>query len=136
MQEKGYLYKRIVEAKVLIDKGYMTCLTVDKIASVACFSKFHFIRLFRDAYHITPHRYIIALRIRKAKELLACNHSVASTCSRVGFASTSSFIHLFKVAEKCTSADYAAKMISLRHDRASNPLNHIPQCFVEYMHWK
>jgi AraC-like DNA-binding protein len=136
MQEKAYLYKRIVQAKALIDSSFMMGLTVDKIASEACFSKFHFLRLFRGAYHMTPHQYLIALRIRKAKELLASNYSVTETCTKVGFASTSSFIHLFNALEKCTPSAYAARIIALQQDQAMHPLNHVPQCFADYMHWK
>jgi len=136
MREKSYLYKRIVQAKALIDDCYTTGLTVDDIAGEACFSKFHFMRLFRAAYRMTPHQYLMALRIRKAKELLASNHSVTDTCFKVGFASPSSFIHLFSATEKCTPSAYATRMISLQKDQSINPLNHVPECFAGYMHWK
>jgi AraC-like DNA-binding protein len=136
MQDKGYLYKRIVQAKTLIDSHFMTGLTVDEIASEACFSKFHFLRLFRHAYNMTPHQYLMALRIRKAKELLASNCSVTETCITVGFASTSSFIHLFNASEKCTPSAYAARTVALQQDQAVHPLAHVPQCFADYMHWK
>jgi AraC-like DNA-binding protein len=136
MHRKSYLYKRIVKAKHLIDNGYTTDLSVEKIAGEACFSKFHFLRLFRRAYNMTPHQYLISLRVRKARELLASHHSVKDTCVKVGFASTSSFIHLFSAVEKCTPSVYAARMVALKKDQAINPLNHVPQCFAEYMHWR
>jgi AraC-like DNA-binding protein len=92
---KDYLYERIVYARLFIEKYYDTNITLNKIAEKACFSKFHFIKLFRLSYGLTPHQYLAAIRIAKAKQLLRST-SVTKTCSLVGFDSVTSFSSLFK----------------------------------------
>ena len=91
-----YIYKRIVQAKVFIDRHFDTDINLDQIADEACFSKFHFIRLFRSVYGNTPHQYLTKVRIEKAGILLQNNTSVADTCYSVGFDSISSFTGLFR----------------------------------------
>ena len=45
-------------------------LDLDRLAAVAALSKFHFVRSFRDATGLTPHRYLTMLRMRRAAALL------------------------------------------------------------------
>jgi AraC-like DNA-binding protein len=75
-KSKKYLYKRIVDGKLFIDRYYLEDIDINHIAGKACFSKFHFLRLFKQTYRITPHQYLITLRIEKAKELLRNNTSI------------------------------------------------------------
>ena len=44
---KIYLYRRVVQAKLFIDGHFDENIELDNIAEEACFSKFHFIRLFK-----------------------------------------------------------------------------------------
>ena len=67
---KVYLYRRIVQAKLFIDSHYQESLDLEAIADEAFFSKFHFIRLFKDSYGKTPYQYLTYVRIEKAKGLL------------------------------------------------------------------
>jgi AraC-like DNA-binding protein len=93
---KGYLYPRITRAKLFIDNSYYNPIDLDALAEEANFSKFHFIRLFKTIYGITPHQYLIKVRIEKAKQFLQSSASVSSICCWVGFDSNSSFTGLFK----------------------------------------
>src|SRR5262245_34952748 len=93
---KEYLYERIVHAKQFIDKHYAGNIDLDAIAEEACFSKYHFIRLFKSVYGQTPHQYLIDVRIQRAKLLLQTSAPVSSICFAVGFDSVSSFTSLFK----------------------------------------
>ena len=45
---KQYLYRQIIRAKLYIDANYARAIDLDNIADEACFSKFHFARLFRN----------------------------------------------------------------------------------------
>jgi AraC-like DNA-binding protein len=47
---KAYLYRRIVKAKLFIDAHFAEPIDVDAISNKAAFSKFHFIRLFKQVY--------------------------------------------------------------------------------------
>src|SRR5579862_3113040 len=67
---KYYLYNRLVNAKLFIDKNYNTNINLHNIAREGYFSKFHFIRLFKLIFGHTPHQYLIHVRIENARELL------------------------------------------------------------------
>ena len=64
------LYARIVRAKLFMDEHYASPLDLDTLCSEACFSKFHFLRLFKRTYNKTPYQYLSEFRIEKAKEKL------------------------------------------------------------------
>jgi AraC-like DNA-binding protein len=71
-------------------------LNLAQISSQACFSRYHFLRLFREAFDKTPHQYLVERRIEKAKELLSKNDlRVTDICFEVGFQSLGSFSSLF-----------------------------------------
>ncbi len=93
---KVYLYRRIVQAKMFIDRHYADEIDLDNIADEAWFSKFHFIRLFKSSYGKTPHQYLQAVRIHHAQLLLKEDKSVSDACFSVGFQSLTTFSGLFK----------------------------------------
>ena len=133
---KVYLYKRIVQAKLFMDEHYASEIHLGDTLDEACYSRFHFIRLFRKIYGVTPHRYLIAVRLSKAAELLKAQHSVTETCFGVGFQSLSSFTSLFRKHFGITPSAYL-----LRHQQylslvAAKPLLFIPGCFAEKNGWK
>jgi AraC-like DNA-binding protein len=90
------VYQRLCRAREFIDDCYDHPLNLDQISSQACFSRYHFLRLFRQAFNKTPHQYLIERRIEKAKELLIADHlRVTDVCFEVGFQSLGSFSTLF-----------------------------------------
>src|SRR6478672_7879251 len=90
------LYERIVAAKVFIDQNYHESINLNEISQKAFLSPFHFHRLFSRVYKKTPHQYLTAKRIEKAKNLLSENKQVTDVCNDVGFESVGSFSVLFK----------------------------------------
>ena len=88
--------ERLDRARKFIDLCYDLPLNLDEISSQACFSRYHFLRLFRQAFNKTPHQYLVERRIEKAKELLTANElRVTDVCFEVGFQSLGSFSSLF-----------------------------------------
>ena len=89
--------ERLGRAREFIDHCYDHPLSLDQISEKACFSRYHFLRLFRQAFNKTPHQYLIERRIEKAKELLGTEHElrVTDVCFEVGFQSLGSFSSLF-----------------------------------------
>jgi AraC-like DNA-binding protein len=88
--------QRLSRAREFIDHCYDHPLSLDQISSKACFSRYHFLRLFRRAFNKTPHQYLIERRIEKAKELLGSDDiRVTDVCFEVGFQSLGSFSSLF-----------------------------------------
>src|SRR5215831_13945079 len=62
------LQARLSRARKFIDDSYYLPLDLSEISRQACLSRYHFLRLFRDAFNTTPHQYLIQRRIERAKE--------------------------------------------------------------------
>jgi AraC-like DNA-binding protein len=133
---KVYLYRRLVQAKLFIDRHYAKKIDLDNIADEAFFSKFHFIRQFKKIYGKTPHQYLQSVRIEQAKQLLDAGVSVLDVSMLVGFESPTSFSGLFKRLVGTSPSSYQAYR-QLRKMQLSNaPLTFIPNCFAETRGWK
>ena len=126
------LYQRIVTAKVYIDDNFQEAIDLDKMASQACLSRFHFHRLFTKVYKITPHQYVTQKRIDKAKALLHNDYiSITEVCNEVGFESIGSFSILFK-KEIGFAPTYYRNMAWLKQQQVKEqPKKFIPHCFIE-----
>ena len=91
------LYRRLFLAKQFMADNVREKLTIDIIAKEICLNKFHFIKTFSELYNITPHQFIIELKLQKAYSLLkdkGC--SVTEACYNVGFESIGTFSNAFK----------------------------------------
>lgn len=133
---KLYLYRRIVQAKLFIDRHYTESIDLRQIADEAYFSKFHFIRLFKLAYGKTPHNYLTQVRLDQAKLLLANGEPVTQVCFSVGFDSSTSFAALFKKHVDMAPSVYQAKQLQRKALFKQNPLYAVPNCFAETYGWK
>lgn len=125
------LYRRIVKAKLFIDSNFHETIDVDDIADEASYSKFHFIRTFREIYGKTPHQYLIEVRVEHAKKLLADGRNVTDACMRVGFDSMGSFAALFKRRTGSTPSQYRLAKLLRRQQMLDQPLEFIPGCIIE-----
>lgn len=90
------LVDRIVNARKYIDEHYGSDINLAILASQACMSKFHFIRLFTRYYGRTPHLYLRDVRMTQARKLLEKGIPIRHVCYAVGFDSIPSFTRLFK----------------------------------------
>lgn len=132
---KVYLYKRIVQAKAFIDKNYADKIDLDNISDKAYFSKFHFIRLFKEIYGKTPHQYLTFVRIGKAIQLLRANKPVTEVCYAVGFETLSSFGKLFKRTIGVSPSAFQEQQQQIKLQILLTPLKFIPGCFVHQHGW-
>src|SRR5262249_56600905 len=65
-------------------------IEVATLASIAGRSPFHFVRVFTRSVGVTPHRFIVHLRLQRAIELVrAGGASLAEIAARTGFADQS-----------------------------------------------
>jgi AraC-like DNA-binding protein len=94
--------------RALIEDRYAENIRLEELAQEAGVSKFHFLRQFRRQVGMAPHAYQIAVRIARARELLALGHSGAVVADRVGFYDQSAFTRAFKRAAGITPGAYAA----------------------------
>jgi AraC family transcriptional regulator len=81
----GYMWER-----------YSEPLSLAEIAKIAFFSRFYFIRIFRDATGVSPGRFLAAVRIHQAKHLLLnTSMTITEVASAVGYNSLGSFTNYF-----------------------------------------
>jgi len=90
------LLPHLRRARDHIDRHFEEPLDLDRLAAVACVSKYHFVRSFEATYGETPIRYLTRRRVERAQDLLrVANLTVTEICMLVGFASLGSFSSRF-----------------------------------------
>jgi AraC-like DNA-binding protein len=124
--------EQLLRARRFIDERYGESIRLDEIAREASLSRFHFLRLFRDAFNETPHQYLQKRRIERAKELLAGgHHSVTDVCFEVGFESLGSFSTLFRRTVGQSPIRYRARpMVVVPGLPLVSPQLWVPSCFM------
>ena len=71
-------------------------VTLDELSALTGYSKFHLLRAFKAELGITPHQFLIQVRLAKARQLLTRGVPPALVAADVGFADQAHFIRLFK----------------------------------------
>jgi AraC family transcriptional regulator len=82
-------------------------LTVDDLARAAMFSKFHFSRIFQRATGLSPGRFLSALRLQRAKQLLVSTSlNIIDISHEVGYNSVGTFSTRFTSAVGVSPTTY------------------------------
>ncbi|MEM7291560.1 MAG: AraC family transcriptional regulator, partial [Pseudomonadota bacterium] len=73
-------------------------ITLDKMADIACFSKYHFARVFEHECKQSPLRYLWRMRIESAARKLVFepNRAITEIAIEAGFSSNQTFSQLFR----------------------------------------
>lgn len=108
----------IIRSKQFIDLHFAERITLRQMAGQAFLSPFHYIRQFRNFYGQTPGQYLITVRIRNARELLAGGATVRDACLDTGFSSPTTFCTLFRRMTGSTPSAYRKKAILARSERS------------------
>jgi AraC family transcriptional regulator len=86
-------------------------LTIDRMASIACLSKYHFARAFKQAVGQSPHRYVSARRLERAKALLMQgDRSLVDIALALSFSCQANFTRAFRQATGQTPSQYRQKL--------------------------
>ncbi len=94
---------RIDRALDFIEDHLDRDIGLDEIAAAAAMSRFHFLRRFREAVGMPPHRYLVGRRIERAKALLRTTRlPVAEIAWRVGYQHPGKFAEQFRKATGAT----------------------------------
>lgn len=101
-----YYYVQVRQSKSFMEKYFAEKIELDKIASTAFMSRFHYTRIFKRVYGLSPRQYLRDLRINKGKELLKQGLSISEVCSDVGYDSLPTFCNAFKKATGYSPKEY------------------------------
>jgi len=71
-------------------------ISLDTLAKLSHLSKYHFIKVFKEKTGLTPHQYIMALKIEYAMQLISKNLPLSQIAYECGFSDQSHFIRTFK----------------------------------------
>lgn len=90
-----------------IDSNYMYDISLDQLAGVAGYSKYHFSRIFKQYNSMSYLQYINARRTKAAEQLLLDPElPITEVAMRSGFKSLTTFNRVFKDIKHCTPTDY------------------------------
>lgn len=85
-------------------------LTVEDLARAACYSRFHFTRLFKLHMGVTPYQYLVQRRIRRAMDLLtSTSRPIKQIALEVGFSNVSWFCNAFRHQMQATPSQVRAR---------------------------
>lgn len=90
---------KIASSVSYMEKNFRTDISTRQLADMSFLSERHFMRLFSDVYHTTPHRYLLNLRLQYACSLLENPHnklSISDISFEAGFQSSNYFSRIFK----------------------------------------
>ena len=93
-QEKNHgAVERVI---AMIHRRYQEPLTLQDLAAEACYSTFHFTRLFHKKAGMPPGQFLTAVRLYHAKRLLATSEmSIVDVVTSVGYSSVGTFTTRF-----------------------------------------
>lgn len=106
------IYRRLHLAREFMEAEATEALTLEGIAQVSMLSKNHLLRHFRQLFGHSPYQYLTAVRLEKAKKLLAQSAlPVREVGGATGFESPSSFGRLFKSVFALTPQQYRLQSV-------------------------
>lgn len=99
---------RIEAVCAYLDAHYAEPVSLDELAAAACLNKYSLLRAFVRARGITPYRYLEAVRVGRARQLLQRGASPAEAALQTGFADQSHFSNFFMRLIGLTPGQYRA----------------------------
>jgi AraC-like DNA-binding protein len=105
-----YSSEVITRAVKFMEQHFVENISVKMIAESVFLSEYHFCHLFRKYTNISPHAYIVKLRMIYACQLLSgSTHTIEAVGEKCGFNSTQHFIRAFNKNIECSPSQYRKK---------------------------
>lgn len=97
----------IAKAASYIENHFTESFSVAFLAELSHYSERHFIRIFKRAYGLSPHEYIISLRLGRACRLLRdSDMNVSETAKNCGFEDINYFSRIFRRKTGLSPSEY------------------------------
>lgn len=86
---------RLFSARDYIHAHYGEVFSLEQLSRISCLSKFHFLRLFKAFFGVTPYQYQKQLRFQRALELYKQGETLESIAPVIGMENASSVSRMF-----------------------------------------
>ena len=97
LRREGLDQRRLFRVLDYVEENLEGDLTIDRMASIACLSSAHFARAFKQAVGQSPHHYVSAKRLDRAKALLQQgDRPLVEIGLALGFSCQANFTRAFK----------------------------------------
>jgi AraC family transcriptional regulator len=107
IRQGGLDRRRLSRVLDYIEANLEGDLSVDDLAGIARLSKFHFARAFKASIRQSPHRYVSAKRLERAKALLIReDQSLVEIALALNFSSQAAFTRAFRQVTGLTPGQY------------------------------
>lgn len=94
---KRDLLKKLSRGKSFLDEFFSFPIDVEDAAQTAHISQYHFFRLFREVYGVSPYQYIKARRLEKGKALITEDRMpIAQVAMEVGYSDIFAFSKAYR----------------------------------------
>lgn len=103
----GLLPRILNRVREKIEANLDAELSLQSLADESGYSRAHFLRLFREATGVTPHQYVLSLRLKRAQDQLKQKGpSIVDVAASCGFSSQSHMTSLFRQRLEMTPGEY------------------------------
>src|SRR6266404_901284 len=107
LSHQGLDRRRLIRVREYIAANLESDLAIAQLAKVACLSQFHFARAFKTAVGQSPHQYVSAQRLERAKEMLTRgDQSLLDITIALNFSSQANFTRAFRVGTGMTPGQF------------------------------
>jgi AraC family transcriptional regulator len=95
--ERQLSTRSVRSVRDFVEANISDCITLDDLAAICGVSPEYFIRVFKSSLGVSPHRYVVGVRIHHAKLLLTDpNIGLAEVARQCGFAHQQHFTNTFR----------------------------------------
>lgn len=125
-------FRRLCRSREYLMDNWRLPVALERAASEACLSPFHFHRVFAGTFGETPHELLTKRRIDESKRLLAsASLTVTEVCLEVGYSSLGSFSSRFRTHVGCTPTEYQREMRRVFGYSAPWRITFMPVCYLD-----
>ncbi|WP_428024541.1 AraC family transcriptional regulator [Arcobacter sp.] len=103
--------KEYDEIVLFLQKNYKENISIEELSKIFNLNPYYIIRLFKSKINLTPHAFLINLKINRAKELLQEGTSIVDTALECGFFDQSHFHKNFVKIVATTPKEYRLNFV-------------------------
>jgi len=94
-KEISYSRAKLTQSVEYMKENFNDSLKLENLSKISGLSKYHFLRKFKEEFGMTPHAYLLQIRIQKAKNMLLQNENLCDIALSCGFSDQSHFTRVF-----------------------------------------